>query len=393
MDDKLRVMSFDLGGFMEKNLIAVLGGGHGGHAVAANLSLSGFKVNFFEFPQFSGSFEKVLRTREIRIEGISIDGVAKLNLATIDIRQAIKDAEVIFIVTPAFGHKAMAEVCAPFVQDGQIIMLMPGSAGSLEFVRIFKEKKVKRDITFAETCTLPYGAHLKGPSHVSILINAIILPTGVFPSKRTNDVIPKLKQFYPIITEAKDVLEAAMNNPNPIVHPAATLLSATRIEHSRGEFYLYNEGMTPAVARTLQSLNEERLSICKTLGYKLYHWDNLEFRNYNLGETEEECRHRILNTSMDATFGKDGIYAGIKMKGPENLRDRFITEDVPYGMVLTSTLGDLLGISTPTHDAVIHLASVINRTDYWKTGRGVKELDLSKLSKQGLKKFLIEGKK
>src|SRR3989304_9508554 len=122
---------------MEKDLIAVCGGGNGGHAVAANLSLAGFKVNFFELPQFSESFERVLRTKEIRIEGVSIDGVAKLNLATIDIQQAIKDVEVIFIVTPAFGHKAMAEACAPFVQDGQIIMLMPGSGGGLEFAKIF----------------------------------------------------------------------------------------------------------------------------------------------------------------------------------------------------------------------------------------------------------------
>jgi opine dehydrogenase len=377
---------------MEKDLIAVLGGGNGGHAIAANLSLAGFKVNFFELPQFAESFEKVLRTKEIQIQGISIDGVAKLNLATTDIQQAIKDAEVIFVITPAFGHKAMAEVCAPFVQDGQIIVLMPGSGGSLEFINIFKQKKVKREVTFAESCTLPYGARLKGPGHVSVLINAMILPTGVFPSKKTEEVIPKLKQFYSMIIPAKDVLEAAINNPNPIVHPVATLLSATRIEHSKGEFYLYAEAMTPAVARTYESLNQERLSICKALGYKLHHWDNLEFKDYNLGETEEECRYRILNTSMDAAFGKDGIYAGIKMKGPEHLKDRYVTEDVPYGMVLLSTLGDLLGVPTPTHDAVIQLASIINRTDYWKTGRGMKQLGLSTLDKKGLKKFLLEGR-
>jgi opine dehydrogenase len=377
---------------VEKDLVAVLGGGNGGHAVAANLSLAGYKVNFFELPRFADSLEKVLRTKEIQIQGVSVDGVAKLNLATTDIQQAIKDAEFIFVITPAFGHKAMAEICAPFVQDGQIIALMPGSGGSLEFVNIFNQKNVKREITFTESCTLPYGARLKGPGHVSVLINAVILPTGVFPSKKTGEVIPKLKRFYPMITPARDVLEAAINNPNPIVHPVATLLSATRIEHSKGEFFLYAEGMTPAVARTYESLNQERLSICKAMGYKLHHWDNLEFRDYNLGETEEECRYRILNTSMDAAFGKDGIYAGIKMKGPEHLKDRFVTEDVPYGMVLLSTLGDLLGVPTPTHDAVIQLASVINRTDYWKIGRGMKQLGLSKLDKKGLKKFLLEGK-
>ncbi len=376
---------------MEKDLVAVLGGGNGGHAVAANLALNGYKVNFFELPQFAESFDKVLRTREIRIEGISIDGIAKLNLATTDIRQAIKNAEAIFVITPAFGHKAMAEACAPFVQDGQTIVLMPGSGGSLEFAKIFKQKKVRREIALAESSTLPYGARLKGPGHVSVFIHAVTLPTGVFPSKRTNEVIPKLQQYYPTITPAKDVLEAAINNPNPIVHPVATLLSATRIEHSKGEFYLYAEGMTPSVARAFESLNEERLALCKAMGYKLHHWDNLEFKNYNLGETEEECRYRILNTSMDAAFGKDGIYAGIKMKGPEHMKDRYVTEDVPYGMVLVSTLGELLGVPTPTHNAVIQLCSVVNRTDYWKTGRGIKELDLSKLNKKDLKGFLKEG--
>jgi len=377
---------------MEKDLVAVLGAGNGGHAVAGELSLGGFKVNFFELPQFAASFERVLRTKEVRTEGISGEGVAKLNLATTEIGQAIKEVEVVFVITPAFGHKTMAEACAPFVQDGQIFVLMPGSGGSLEFVKIFREKKVKRDYAVAESVTLPYGARLKSPGHVSLFINALILPTGVFPSKRTDEVIPRLKAFYPTIMPAKDVLEAAINNPNPVVHPASTLLSSTRIEHSKGEFYLYAEGMTPSVARTFESLNQERLSICEALGYKLYHWDNLDFKNYSLGETEEECRYRILNTSMDAAFGKDGIYAGMKMKGPEHLKDRYITEDVPYGMVLLSTLGDLLNIPTPTHDAIIQLASVINRTDYWKNGRGVKELGLSKFDKQGLKKYLLEGK-
>jgi opine dehydrogenase len=376
---------------MVKDFIAVLGGGNGGHAVAANLALNGYKVNFFELPQFAESFERVLRTKEIRIEGVSIDGTAKLNSATTDIQNAIKDAEVIFVITPAFGHKTMAEFCAPFVQDGQIIVLMPGSGGSLEFVKIFRQKRVKKEITFAESCTLPYGARLKGSGHVSVLIHAVALPTGVFPARKTDATISKLKQFYPAIIPAQDVLEAAINNPNPIVHPVATLLSATRIEHSKGEFYLYAEGMTPSIARAFESLNEERLALCKAMGYKLYHWDNLEFKNYNLGETEEECRYRILNTSMDAAFGKDGIYAGIKMKGPEHMKDRFVSEDVPYGMVLLSTLGDLLGIPTPTHDAVIQLTSVVNRTDYWKIGRGVKELGLSKMDKKSLKRFLSEG--
>jgi len=377
---------------IEKDLVAVLGAGNGGHAVAAFLALSGFKVNFFELPEFAAKFEKVAESGEIRIEGVLGSKTARLNLATTNIEKALDGAEVIFIVTPAFGHRTMAESCAPHVRDGQLICLMPGSGGSLETARIFRRLNVKADIVLAESTTLPFGARLKEPGVVSIFAQALILPTGVFPARKTPDVIPKLQSYFPMIIPAQDVLEAAVNNPNPIVHPAAVLFSAAWIEHSHGDFYLYAEGLTPAVARAYEDLNRERLALCRALDYRLYHWNNLDFETATLGDTEEECRLRILCSSMDACFGLNSVLSGLKMRGPADMRDRYITEDVPFGLVLNSTLGALLHIPMPTHDAIIQLASVINRTDYWKTGRGVKELGLQEIPEiDRLKAFLQNG--
>jgi opine dehydrogenase len=376
----------------KNNLVAVLGAGNGGHAVAAHLALLGFRVNLFELPAFASRFENVAESKEIRVEGIPGSYTARLNLATTDIARAVDGVETIFIVTPAFGHRVMAEVCAPHVQNGQTICLMPGSGGSLEVARIFRRLKVDKNVDLAESTTLPFGARLKEPGVVSLFAQAVILPTGVFPAKDTADVVPNLQRYFPMILPARDVLEAAINNPNPIVHPAAVLFSAARIEHSHGEFYLYAEGLTPAVARTYEALNRERIAVCRALGYTLYHWNNLDFETATLGETEEECRLRILCSSMDACFGQNSILPGLKMRGPADMQDRYITEDVPFGLVLTSTLGMLLRIPTSTHDAVIQLASVINRTDYWETGRGVKELGLLEMTDVNrLKAFLRDG--
>ena len=242
-----------------------------------------------------------------------------------------------------------------------------------------------------ECCTLPYGTRLDGPAHVLIHCEAVSLPTGVFPSNQTDETIAKLQQVYPKIIATANVLEAALNNPNPIVHPAATLLSISRIEYSRGEFYLYREAMTPAVARTFEALEQERFAILDKLGFKLHHYSNLNLRDCNLGETIEECHEHILNTTMDAAFGVNSIKAGIEMKGPKSMQDRFITEDVPYGLVLLSTLGRLLSIPTPISDAIINLSGTINRTDYWSTGRGVKDLGLEGMSIEQVQKFLRDG--
>jgi len=59
-----------------KQTIAVLGGGNGAHAVAADLTFAGYEVKIFEFPQFKANIQKVLETREIVKEGVSPTGVA-----------------------------------------------------------------------------------------------------------------------------------------------------------------------------------------------------------------------------------------------------------------------------------------------------------------------------
>jgi len=225
-----------------------------------------------------------------------------------------------------------------------------------------------------------------------VFIEARILPTGAFPAKRTEEVILKLQKLYPAVSACVNVIEAAINNPNPIVHPAAVLLSATRIEYSKGEFYLYGEGMTPSVARVYEALNAERIALCDALGLRLHHWDNLDFRGYELGTTLEETEERILNTSMDAAFGRDSIKAGMQMKGPESMQDRYVTEDVPYGLVLMATLGDLLNVPTPTMKSVICLCSVMNGVDYMVEGRGVKQLGLEGLDAKSLLNFLEQGR-
>lgn len=373
---------------MSVEKIAVIGAGNGGHAMAAHKTLDGFEVSLFELPRFADNVRQVLDTGQIIIEWPNRKESVKIHQVTTDIAAALKGAEIAFIVTPAFGHKTMAEVCAPHVEEGQIISLMPGSGGSLEFAQIFRAQGVDRNVLLCECCTLPYGARLAGPGHVLIHTEALILPTGVFPAKRTEEAIAKLQEVYPTIVPAANVLEAAINNPNPIVHPAATLLSVTRIQYSGGEFYLYREGMTPAVARVYEALERERLAILDRLGLRLHHYAGLDARGYNLGETLEECHDRILNTSMDAAFGAGSIEAGVQMKGPASMQDRFVTEDVPYGLVLLSTLGPLLDIPTPISDSIINLFSAINGTDYWAEGRGVDRLGLGGMTVERLEAFL-----
>ena len=375
---------------MSVKRITVIGAGNGGHAMAAHKTLDGFEVTLFELPRFADRIAGVLETGQVTVEWPERKETVQLYRVTTDIAAALEGAQVVLVVTPAFGHKPMAQLCAPHVQTGQIIVLMPGTGGSLEFARVFQEKAAP-GVLLAEAVTLPYGARVAGPGHVLIHTEAVTLPTGVFPAKHTAGVIARLQEVYAQIVPTANALEAAINNPNPVVHPAATLLSATRIEFSGGEFYLYREAMTPSVARVYEALERERLALLDRLGLKMHHYADLDARGYNLGETLDECRQRILNTSMDSAFGSGSIEVGRQMRGPSSMQDRYITEDVPMSLVPIAALAQRYGVSVRGIESIIRMACIIHSTDYWRTGRTLDKLGIENLSVSEVNRLVMEG--
>ncbi|MEM4700273.1 MAG: NAD/NADP octopine/nopaline dehydrogenase family protein [Candidatus Nezhaarchaeales archaeon] len=359
--------------------VAVLGGGHGAHAVAGDLALAGYKVNLCEHPNFEASFRPTLERGEVEVLGRARTGVAKLAKATTSFREALDGVDVVFLVVPSFGHRLFAEAMAPHLRDGQLVVLMPGNAGTLEVAKVMREMGVRRRVLLAETATLPYGCRLVGPARVMIYIKAVLNPLGALPASRVGEVLDVVKTMYPAMVEATNVLEAAINNPNPVTHPVAAVFNAGRIEYSKGEFYLYREGITEGVVRAYDAVDEERRALCRKLGVKFYECPREVPR--------EDCAIR-----MGTFFGPGSLMdAGYHMKGPTTTKDRFVTEDVPYGLVFMESLGSMIGVPTPVISSVITLLSAFNGEDYRAMGRTVEKLGIAGLTVQELSQLLRDG--
>ncbi len=54
----------------------------------------------------------------------------------------------------------------------------------------------------------------------------------------------------------------------------------------------------------------------------------------------------------------------------------YIAEDIAYGFVPMSQLGEKLGVAMPLMNALIDIASVMNQEDYRKTGRTLETMGL-----------------
>ena len=79
------------------------------------------------------------------------------------------------------------------------------------------------------------------------------------------------------------------------------------------------------------------------------------------------------------------------ISGFSSMKDRYITEDVPYGLVTIAHIARMFHVETPVIDAIIELTFVVNEADYRREGRSLEALGIAGLSKEKLLDLLQEG--
>jgi len=360
--------------------IAVLGGGHGARTVAADMALAGHEVRLFEFERFHDSVARIFQQRTISITGEAREGLAELALCTHDIAEAIDGAEAILVIVPSLYHRVYAELLAPRLKGGEHIVLIPGTMGSLEFVTRAAQEGCAADFTVSELDTLPYATRITGPGSVFAYHALPVFGAGVFPANRTDEVLAVLRDLYPGVSRYRDVLEAGLSNCNPVIHPLGVLMNAGRIEYSRGNFYYYEEGITPSTARAIEALDRERMAIGKKLDLDL--------------PDQATALHAV-------DYGPKGdlwqVLKGSKgltpIKGPTTLANRYVTEDIPIGLVCWSQLGEQLGVATPLMRATVEIGIAVAGVDYWETGRTLERCGVKGMSAGEIVSYAETGKK
>ena len=359
----------------QKIKIAVLGAGRGGPAMAADLTLKGFEVNLFDLPQFEMSLSGIQERGGIEVTGI-IEDFVQLNMVTANIKEAIENVDLIMLTTAAMGHKAHIDACAPYLKNGQIIVVNTGYFSALRFGNTMRE--TLKEVTFAEYTLLPYVCRRLGPARVIIDAVKQELPVAAYPAGKTAKVVDVLKAVYPQTVAAASVLETSFNNLNPIFHPAIALLNAGHAEQTKGEFLFYGEGVTPSVGRIIDAVDEERMAVAEILGIKLpsaMEWMVKLYGKYGARgssayEVFQTCEaHKTVRYPMDS-IGSFSLFA----------------EDLPYGLVPIVSLGNMLDFPTPTISSIVELSSMATGIDYWSEGTTVEKLGLANLTAQEIKK-------
>jgi opine dehydrogenase len=305
---------------------------------------------------------------KIEIVGEARTGFAKIHKVTTNIKEAVQGANLIMNVNPAFMHEAFIKEYLPYLEDNQTVVYNTGYWACMRFA---KRLKARAKVKVAQTALLVYSCR-KEPGKAWVEVPGLKknLLISALPATDTSAVMETLQGGeifggHPKLTAAKNVLNIDLENLNNTMHPAITLANTATVDKTKGNFLFYKEGVTPSVGKLMDSVDTEQTAVAKKLGM-----DKVPAKDWLYKYYGAKGRN-MYEAIMDCT-----CYHVPSEKGPNDFHHRYIIEDVPYGLVPTSTLGDVLGVHTPTMKAIIQFASVINETDYLKEGNNAEKMGL-----------------
>lgn len=340
--------------------ITIVGIGNAGTAVGADLTRKGHDVTFLKTSNklHNDNYEFIKKNRKIYVDDLDKKYEVNIRNVTENYKEAISNAEVIIIFVQTNYHCDVIEKMIEYLTDGQTIIIEPGYLSSCYFIN-----KTHADITIIEAESSPIDCRVTSPGHVKVLFKNVCNPFGVFPCSHhllARDVLDALDFPYMI---TKNVIEAALHNPNLIVHTIGAIFSIPRIEKTHGEYWMYKEVFTPHIWNLVTELDKEKMSILKKLGCQEIPYVEACKKRNSLDENED---------AMEVFFE----YANNSSpKGPSVPDSRYITEDVSQGLVLLESLGQVMDIETPVTTGLINCASALIQTDFRKTGRTINKLE------------------
>ena len=369
--------------------IAILGGGNGAHAMAADLSMAGHEVRWFELPRFAEHLKPAMDKGGVQFDATDYkgdelvssaggkSGFAKISKITTDPKEAVKGAEVIHVNVPSFGQMAFVEQVSPHLEDGQVMVFHPDNFATLVCAKYFKEKAMRKNVTLAAAECMIYACRISGPAKVHLFSTKDKIGFAALPATKTKEALRLVNKHYPQYFASKNVLEAGIHNLNFIVHPTSTILNTVNIEKF-GAYENRGYDTTPSVANVMEALDKEKCSIAKAYG--LSPTPYLEVLNRYYGTKGDTIYEAIRNCK-----------AYIAGTSPDSMKARYVTEDIPYGHVPISMLAKLANVGAPTFDAMISIAEAINKENYRTEGRTLQKLGLEGMDPKQISRYVNEG--
>ena len=367
--------------------ITVCGGGNGAHALIGTLLLQDETTHIrlylpleeerSRFADAISSYSKF----EVQLAGEVHSVVSNRIHVTGDPEEAARSS-IIIMVVPAFAHGAILSQLAPHLARGSTIAALPARSG-LEYQARDILGKVSQDgCVVVGFQTLPWACRTGEFGH-SVTIHGTKNRVGAacLPAKEIGE---KAKVFSTLlgmdVISYQSMLELSLANTGQLIHPGIMYsVFADRLGEvfpSENEVPLFYVSVDETAAKVLSRMSNEVLTIKKVVeerlaGFKMPGVVHVsQWLNQAYGD-------KILDISSLATqFQTNRGYQTFKVPMKKSsggyqidVNTRYLTEDIPFGLLVTKGIASVVGVETPTIDEVITNTSAWIGKEYLIDGR------------------------
>lgn len=327
--------------------IGILGAGHAGITLIAmiiNESLAAPKL--YSHPRHSSKIHQVLAERKVNLRDYrkpkNLAVCVKRGMITDNISDVVEHSDVIFNTLPINAHDEVFDevLAATRVYQKPLTYFNLGGGFS-----IFSHQRLLTAvdrITLGTAHTLPFASRVDGTS--ASLVNVRKNTPIAFSGGGADCAALLAAMFQSDFPVDASLLHASIDRSSYVMHPLVTMLNVTKIDDGGG-FNFYRDGFTESVKRLLLAAAYERAELANRLGYQDFPTPTARLDNFF------------------RSYSKDFS----EIRGPSSIDHRFITEDIPYGLVPICGLGRSLGLSMPICRSIVNMASVILGQDMWNS--------------------------
>ncbi len=350
--------------------VLICGTGSGAHALAAVASRNGFDVCVLS--QNAGKAQRwtdSLQNQPLTVIGRNGDRpwTADSFRVTNDPAVAARGCELVIFAVPTFSHERYLELLKPEIQDGCVIVGLPGQNGFEFEVRKTLGPRL-RNCAVINFESLPwscrvveFGATVRVNGTKKTLVGAI---QGELPKTRVKQVLETLQRVlgeFPKLTLSGHLLGINLMSLNAYSHPPIMYgrwkdWDGKPLDHEP----LFFQGVDENTARLLEKISDEVVAISRRIMAEypevdlsqvipMYQWDIAHYSDQIADKTSLMTALRTNALYQGRTHPMvqtgDGQYI-------PDFQHRFLLEDIPCLAVIRG-IAEIAGVDTPNLDTVL----------------------------------------
>lgn len=394
--------------------ILICGTGSASHVMAALLGNQGnWQLNLLSLSQRGETLKRLMREGDICCQELSVSEAERLKRSGYvkvgglpELPLFVGEADVILMAMPAFGHESyLSAIVSHLTQDTTLILMPAYGCADLLVQQQLKAlpQAVPDNINLVLLEQLPWVcrteqfgrlvnllAHKQKVHCVAMSFNPQGNPITANSSAIAQTVswLQSICRGHLVYNQQSDhraALALSLFNPNAIMHSALMFgfyqcpdAMGYRREHFPARPLFYQQ-FSPGALEQMEALSQEVLAVKQMLLEKVpslkeslvlvrsvYQWMNEAYQGYiqDSSTLASSLKSNLVTRSLLHPMIPDDK-GGFK----PDFHHRYLTEDIPYGILPLKGFAELVGTATPALDEILIWAQDILSTSWLQQGK------------------------